>query len=95
MAMLDGHTAEEIADMLRFAAMHGASSGALSMLDEAALAFRRHPDVTTALQEFSARRYAYQRFGDTAWPAAATAALSLADALRPAGTERVPEGWNT
>jgi len=95
MAMLDGRTASEIADMLRFAAVNGASSGALSMLDEGALAFRHRPGVTPALQAFSASRLAYQRAGNDAWPAVAAASRSLADALRTAGSERVPEGWNT
>ena len=94
MAMLDGRTAAEIADMLCLAAANGASSGALSMLDEAALAFRAHPGVSQALQAFSAARFAYQRDGDDSWPAVAVAARSLADALRPIGSERVPEGWN-
>lgn len=95
MSMLDGRTAAEIADMLRFAAADGASSGALSMLDEAALAFARHPGVRPALQAFSASRFAYQRNGDASWPAVAAAALNLASALYPAGSERVPENWNT
>ena len=94
MAMLDGRTAAEIADMLCFAAAHGASSGALSMLDEAALAFRTRPGVGPALHEFSAARFAYQR-NDAGWPAAAGAALRLADVLRPLGDEQVPDGWNT
>ena len=95
MAMLDGRTAAEIADMLSFAAANGASSGALSMLDEGALAFRAHPGVSPALQEFSAARFIYQRNGDSSWPAAAGAARRLAEILRPIGDERVPDGWNT
>jgi hypothetical protein len=94
MAILDGRTAAEVADMLRFAAERGASTGALSMLDEATLAFRQHPGVMPALQEFSAARFAYQRHGETGWQAVVEAARSLAAALEPLGEAQVPAGWN-
>lgn len=94
MAILSGRTAAEIADMLFFAATHGSSSGGLSMLDEAALAFREHPGVADAEREFGLARYRYQCEGDACWPAAAEAALKLALTLRPLGDARVPDGFN-
>jgi hypothetical protein len=95
MAILDGRTATEVAHLLCTAAAAGASTGALSMLDEAALAFRAHPGVEPARQKFAEARFAYQREGDARWPETAEAALVLAAALRPLGEARVPEGFNT
>jgi hypothetical protein len=93
MAILSGRTAEDVAGMLDLAATGGSSTGALSMLDEAALAFRASPGVAPALTAFSAARLNYQS-GTSSWDAVARAALALADALRPLGTARVPDGFN-
>ena len=102
-------TAAHLAGMLDATENNPHSTGALSALDEATLAFRRKSPRLAELQSaFGNARYAHMRsystatqgYSDQAWDTAMSAAHSLAAALRELGDMRIARckrqaGWGT
>ena len=88
-------SAAELAGMLDDVHRFPHRTGALSMLDEAALAFAvEYPELDEAHQEFARARERHTQAlpgpeQDTAWTAAVTAAQGLARVLRPLGAARI------
>lgn len=107
--MLKDATAAELADLLEEMVHHPHSTGSLSMLDEATMAFDRHGEtIGEAQRAFASARHAHQRSWDTEtqnyspelWARAMEAARELARQLRPLGDTRIvrckrPAGWGT
>jgi hypothetical protein len=92
-------TAAQLADCLELAGSFPGNTGALSMLDEATLAYGwRYDSIGPAQRAFADARHAHMSsyttergdYAPEAWDAAMTAARALADALRPLGDFALP-----
>jgi hypothetical protein len=99
----------ELADALDEMERFPHNTGALSMLDEATLAYGwKYPATDSAQRAFAAARYAHMgsyraetgSYSDESWREAMRAAHALAEALRPLGDTRIERckrrtGWGT
>jgi hypothetical protein len=104
---LMAYTPAELAEHLDNLRYCPHSTGSLSMLDEATLAYGgRYPEVDGPQRAFAAARYAHMqsyrtetcRYSDEAWQRAVDAARALAKVLRPLGDSRIERckrqaGW--
>jgi hypothetical protein len=109
MSMFTDLTPAELADALDRAEQFPHNTGALSMLDEATMAYgRKYPAAAGPQQAFVTARYAHMRsystrtgsYSDEAWREATEAAHALAAVLRPLGDARIARckrrtGWGT
>lgn len=104
--MLKDSTAAELAEMLDQVPYFQRSTGTLSMLDEATMAFgNRDQETGEAQRAFAEARHEYHwsymqtgKFSDDAWETVKRAAARLAELLRPLGDFRIPRcdreaGW--
>lgn len=92
-------TAAELARCIEQTADFPHNTGALSMLDEASLAFgMKYPKVGEVQRAFADARHRHMRsysassggYSDDAWNEAMTGALQLASELRSLGDTRIP-----
>lgn len=107
--MYQDSTPAELADMLDLMERFPHSTGSLSMLDEATLAYgRKYPAINGPQRAFAAARHAHMdsyrtgrgNYTDESWREAMRAAHALADALRPLGDTVIARckrqtGWGT
>jgi hypothetical protein len=102
-------TPAELADLLDELEQFPHSTVALSMLDEATLAYgSRYPEVSGSQRAFASARLAHMQsyttetgnYADESWRKATEAAHALASVLRPLGDARIERckrrtGWGT